>query len=116
MLRTLSVAAVIAATVLATPSAVANPRENAMNHIATAMAIGSLCSELDINPTLIAMVARGYGVDLTHGGADVAEVTSRAQEQVLTFQDDPESEVCIVGVVTYGPEGLTVPGLLQKAN
>lgn len=89
----------------------AGARENALNHIAQAMAGAQMCDRIELNTGTIAAIAYVHGVDIAR---DSQELTTQVRNQMAPFQGQDPELACVGVLMLYGPDGMNVPGLVRE--
>lgn len=107
MRRIITLSVVLA---LAPMAALAGARENALSHIAQALAVTKLCPQAELVRGAMVMVAVANGVDFER---DQQELLLQVAGQAKAFQGQAPEVACAAGKALYGPDGANVPGLLQ---
>jgi hypothetical protein len=91
-------------------TAIAGERENALSHIAQALAVTRLCPTADVVRGAMLTVAVANGVDFER---DEHELLFQVADQAKAFKGLAPEAACAAGKALYGPGGANVPGLLQ---
>lgn len=88
----------------------AGERENALRHIAQAIAVEKMCTKLATNSGLLILMAVRFGIDFERDQAELLKVAAEAMEP---YRDKAEDVACIAGALLYGPNGQNVPDLVK---
>lgn len=102
---------VATAVVAVAGQSLAGERENALSHIAQAMAVAQLCPHLEVDSTMASLVAVSHDVDI---GRDKQELLVQIRNQMAPWKGKPTEAACVAGLMLYGPGGANVPGLIRE--
>lgn len=101
---------IVAAVLVPLPAAAYDEkRENALNHLADAIAVAERCSTLELNGSVSTAAMVFFDLD----AIAPADLASRTGAHVKNWAG--YDLTCITGKVLYGPRGTSVPGLLRYA-
>lgn len=102
---------VAVATGCATP-VYAESAENALRHAGEVMALEKLCSRLIVNQTALAFMLVGNGADLQRPDHK-AIALEQARSDIRAWSGKDGDAACVAGMLLYGPNGSSVPGIVK---
>ncbi|MCF1472646.1 hypothetical protein GOZ93_16945 [Agrobacterium vitis] len=92
-------------------AAYADPRENALHHIAQAIAGAQICDRIELNEGIVAAIAYVHGVDIAR---DKEEIMAQVRDHLAAMKKTSPEIGCAAALLLYGPKGLNVPDMLRE--
>lgn len=92
--------------------AFADEKDKAMDVLAEATALESVCPMLTVSTDVARHIARLYKID--RKGADKITLQLKASKIAYPLYSEKQSEVCRMAITLYGPTGGKIPNLLHE--
>lgn len=89
-------------------------RSNVLIKFADVLAIAGRCDRMTLNMASLKLLAVAYRIDVREGSADHQVLASMVAGKRLDLQASTDDEVCGIGAMLYGRNGLNMKDLLLE--
>lgn len=111
-MRKMVLAALAALILLGGPARADDARGNVLIKFADVLAIAGRCDRLTPNMKVLKLLALGYDIDVSDGSADHQILQAMVQGKRVDIAGNSDDEVCAIGVMLYGQNGMNMENLL----